>query len=245
MAAARVLRAGGCYRRRPLSSASSSASSGSGRAAERRERPDSVGPGFRPPAHSHSDWIGPPDKLSNLRPVIFYVPPEESALERRLREARQEAQASNQRFWARHNRAFRQEKEEFIYSRLKAKGLEMRDESGQKATLNAEEMADFYKDFLSKNLKKHLQYNRSSCHRTLGQSSRTFHVIVLRHFCGFQHINIPCVTAATWIFIPSVREITDGRTSPAHHLSVLLPGYLQAWFYPFPPSNSLGFSVEC
>ncbi|XP_041332084.1 cytochrome c oxidase assembly factor 8 isoform X2 [Pyrgilauda ruficollis] len=160
MAAARVLQAGGCYRRRPLSSASSSASSGSGRAAERGERPDSVGLGFRPPAHSHSDWIGPPDRHSNLRPVIFYVPPEESALERRLREARQEAQASNQRFWARHNRAFRQEKEEFIYSRLKAKGLEMRDESGQKATLNAEEMADFYKDFLSKNLKKHLQYNR-------------------------------------------------------------------------------------
>nr|XP_030130937.3 cytochrome c oxidase assembly factor 8 isoform X1 [Taeniopygia guttata] len=155
MAAARGLRAGGCYRcRRPLSSASSS---GSGRAAE---RPDSVGPGFRPPAYSHSDWIGPPDKLSNLRPIIFYVPPEESALERRLREARQEAQASNQRFWARHNRAFHQEKEEFMYSRLKAKGLEMRDESGQKATLNAEEMADFYKDFLNKNLKKHLQYNR-------------------------------------------------------------------------------------
>ncbi|XP_059706398.1 cytochrome c oxidase assembly factor 8 isoform X1 [Haemorhous mexicanus] len=160
MAAARVLRAGGCYRRHPLSSASSSASSGSSRAAERGERPDTVGGGFRPPAHSHSDWIGPPDKHSNLRPVIFYVPPEESALERRLREARQEAQASNQRFWARHNRAFRQEKEEFIYSRLKAKGLEMRDESGQKATLNAEEMAEFYKDFLNKNLKKHLQYNR-------------------------------------------------------------------------------------
>ncbi|NXR32923.1 APOP1 protein, partial [Zosterops hypoxanthus] len=113
-----------------------------------------------PPAHSRSDWIGPPDPDSNLRPIIFYAPPGESALERRLREARQEAQASNQRFWARHNRAFRQEKEEFIYSRLKAKGLEVRDESGHKATLNAEEMADFYKDFLSKNLKKHLQYNR-------------------------------------------------------------------------------------
>ncbi|KAM4899515.1 cytochrome c oxidase assembly factor 8 isoform 3-T3 [Sylvia borin] len=161
MAAARVLRAGGCRRRLLLpSSASSSTSSGGGRAAERGERPDSAGLGFRPPAHSQSDWIGPPDQHSNLRPVIFYVPPEESALERRLREARQEAQASNQRFWARHNRAFRQEKEEFIYSRLKAKGLEMRDESGHKATLNAEEMADFYKDFLSKNLKKHLQYNR-------------------------------------------------------------------------------------
>uniref|UniRef100_A0A8C3TUC7 Cytochrome c oxidase assembly factor 8 n=1 Tax=Catharus ustulatus TaxID=91951 RepID=A0A8C3TUC7_CATUS len=162
MAAARVLRAGACCRRRLLSSSSSisSASSSGGRAAERGERPDSAGLGFRPPAHSHSDWIGPPDKHSNLRPIIFYVPPDESALERRLREARQEAQASNQRFWARHNRAFRQEKEEFIYSRLKAKGLELRDESGQKATLNAEEMADFYKDFLSKNFKKHLQYNR-------------------------------------------------------------------------------------
>lgn len=42
MAAARVLRAGGCYRRQPHASASSSASSGSGRAAERGERPDSV-----------------------------------------------------------------------------------------------------------------------------------------------------------------------------------------------------------
>uniref|UniRef100_A0A663FCX0 Cytochrome c oxidase assembly factor 8 n=1 Tax=Aquila chrysaetos chrysaetos TaxID=223781 RepID=A0A663FCX0_AQUCH len=104
--------------------------------------------------------LAPPDKHSNLRPVIFYVPPEESPLERRLREARQEAQACDQRFWARHNRTFRQEKEEFIYSRLKAKGVEMRDETGQKATLNVEEMADFYKDFLSKNFRKHMEYNR-------------------------------------------------------------------------------------
>ena len=66
------------------------------------------GLGFSPPAHSRNDWIGPPDKHSNLRPVIFYVPPKESPLERRLREARQEAQACDQRFWAQHNRAFRQ-----------------------------------------------------------------------------------------------------------------------------------------
>uniref|UniRef100_A0A8C3BBB3 Kinesin light chain n=1 Tax=Cairina moschata TaxID=8855 RepID=A0A8C3BBB3_CAIMO len=118
------------------------------------------GPGFRPPPHSRHDWIGPPDRLSNLRPVIFHVPRDESALERRLREARQDAQAWNQRFWAQQNAAFQQEKEEFIYSRLKAKGLAVRDETGQKATLNAEEMADFYKDFLSKNFRKHMHYNR-------------------------------------------------------------------------------------
>lgn len=32
--------------------------------------------------------------------------------------------------------------------------------SGQKVTLSAEEMADFYKDFLRKNFRKHMRYNR-------------------------------------------------------------------------------------
>ncbi|XP_029806655.1 apoptogenic protein 1, mitochondrial [Suricata suricatta] len=77
--------------------------------------------GSRPPRKSCHDWIGPPDKHSNLRPV---------------------------------------EKEEFIHSRLKAKGLGLRTGSGQKATLDAEEMADFYKEFLSKNFQKHMYYNR-------------------------------------------------------------------------------------
>ncbi|XP_042669151.1 cytochrome c oxidase assembly factor 8 [Centrocercus urophasianus] len=145
--AVRALSAGGCRYGR----FSSSFSSGG------EER---AGPRFRPPAGSRRDWIGPPDKRSNLRPVIFYVPPRESRLERRLRELREETQAWNQRFWARQNTAFQREKEEFIYSRLKAKGLETRDETGQKVTLNAEEMADFYKDFLRKNFRKHLHYNR-------------------------------------------------------------------------------------
>lgn len=66
----------------------------------------SQGPRFRPPAGSRRDWIGPPDKRSNLRPVIFHVPPRESPLERRLRELREETQAWNQHFWARQNTAF-------------------------------------------------------------------------------------------------------------------------------------------
>ncbi|XP_038602299.1 cytochrome c oxidase assembly factor 8 isoform X2 [Tachyglossus aculeatus] len=115
---------------------------------------------FCPPRHSCRDWIGPPDRYSNLRPVRFYVPEDESPLEQRLRKLRQETQEWNQRFWAGQNLAFRKEKEEFIYRRLKAKGLELRDETGQKITLSADEMADFYKEFLSKNFKKHLNYNR-------------------------------------------------------------------------------------
>ncbi|KAJ7345219.1 hypothetical protein JRQ81_001169 [Phrynocephalus forsythii] len=117
-------------------------------------------PSFCPPSDSCHDWIGPPDQCSNLRPIIFYIPKHESLLERRLRELRQETQIWNQQFWANQNISFRKEKEEFVHSQLKAKRLQPRDENGQKATLNAEEMAEFYKAFLSKNLKKHKCYNR-------------------------------------------------------------------------------------
>ncbi|XP_042331872.1 cytochrome c oxidase assembly factor 8 [Sceloporus undulatus] len=141
----------------PASSPSSTAGPGKSGAAPSSESPTSD---FCPPSHSCHDWIGPPDRCSNLRPVIFYIPKHESPLERRLRELRQETQIWNQQFWANQNISFRKEKEEFVCSRLKAKGLQLRDERGQKATLNAEEMAEFYKVFLSKNFKKHIYYNR-------------------------------------------------------------------------------------
>uniref|UniRef100_A0A8C6DC83 Cytochrome c oxidase assembly factor 8 n=1 Tax=Moschus moschiferus TaxID=68415 RepID=A0A8C6DC83_MOSMO len=115
---------------------------------------------FCPPRKSRHDWIGPPDKYSNLRPIHFYIPENESPLEQKLRELRQETQEWNQQFWADQNLTFHKEKEEFVCSRLKAKGLDLRTESGQKATLSAEEMADFYKEFLSKNFQKHMYYNR-------------------------------------------------------------------------------------
>lgn len=123
--------------------------------------------GFCPPRTSCHDWIGPPDRHSNLRPVHFYIPENESPLERRLRELRQETQEWNQRFWAAQNLAFAKEKEEFIHSRLRAKGLGPRTGPGQKATLSAEEMADFYKGFLSKNFQKHVRYNRDWYRRNL------------------------------------------------------------------------------
>ena len=54
---------------------------------------------FCPPRKSHHDWIGPPDKYSNLRPIHFYIPENESPLEQKLRELRQETQEWNQQFW--------------------------------------------------------------------------------------------------------------------------------------------------
>ncbi|XP_047593178.1 cytochrome c oxidase assembly factor 8 isoform X1 [Lutra lutra] len=96
------------------------------RGAERRDAASGRVSGFCPPRKSCHDWIGPPDKHSNLRPVHFYVPENESPLERKLRQLRQETQEWNQQFWANQNLTFRKEKEEFIRSRLKARGLEPR-----------------------------------------------------------------------------------------------------------------------
>lgn len=88
----------------------------------------------------------------------------------------------------------------------------------------------------------------SSSPQEIGQSSRTFHVVILRHFCGFN-------TSISLVSLlphgspsPISTETADERTSPAHHRShtgVLPPGFLQACFHPLPPSNSLGFCVEC
>ncbi|KAI4535129.1 hypothetical protein MG293_014355, partial [Ovis ammon polii] len=105
---------------------------------------------FCPPRKSHHDWIGPPDKYSNLRPIHFYIPENESPLEQKLRELRQETQEWNQQFWADQNLTFQKV----------CLGFSCLQFSGQKATLNAEEMADFYKEFLSKNFQKHMYYNR-------------------------------------------------------------------------------------
>ncbi|KAL4656354.1 apoptogenic protein 1, mitochondrial-like [Arapaima gigas] len=115
---------------------------------------------FTPAAGSKHDWIGPPDWLSNLRPILYHIPENESPLERRLRCLRQETEDWNHKFWANQNTTFCKEKEEFILSRLTAKGLNLRDEDGGRRTLSSEEMAVFYKDFLDKNCEKHASYNR-------------------------------------------------------------------------------------
>ncbi|KAK0155657.1 Apoptogenic protein 1, mitochondrial [Merluccius polli] len=115
---------------------------------------------FKPAADSTHDWIGPPNKLSNIRPITYHVPPEETALERRLRMLRQQTETWNHEFWAHQNVTFSKEKEEFISSQLKAKGMAARDEQGRKHTLNSEEMAVFYKSFLDTNRTRHANYNK-------------------------------------------------------------------------------------
>lgn len=116
--------------------------------------------------------IGPPDPISNLRPIIFANPPKETYLEKRYRELREETQQWNQIFWSKHNTSFIkvillnwsfnnirfsiqkdlikfQEREQF-QQMLKAQG---------KVTLTADDMSVFYKQFLDQNWQTHFNYN--------------------------------------------------------------------------------------
>ncbi|XP_053192207.1 LOW QUALITY PROTEIN: cytochrome c oxidase assembly factor 8 [Scomber japonicus] len=103
---------------------------------------------FKPSASSTHDWIGPPNQLSNTcGPIVYRIPENESELEKRLRHLRQETEDWNHDFWIKQNISFRKEKETFIHSQLKAKGLPLRDEQGRRPNLSSEEMAVFYKSF--------------------------------------------------------------------------------------------------
>nr|XP_046163783.1 cytochrome c oxidase assembly factor 8 [Oncorhynchus gorbuscha] len=115
---------------------------------------------FIPAAESKHDWVGPPHRLSNLRPIIYHIPENETELEKQLRTLRQETEDWNHAFWTNQNITFNKEKDAFVLSQLKEKGLTERDEKGRKRALNSEEMAVFYKHFLDENCIRHANYNK-------------------------------------------------------------------------------------
>ncbi|XP_076749013.1 cytochrome c oxidase assembly factor 8 [Xylocopa sonorina] len=97
------------------------------------------------------DLIGPPDPITNLRPIIFAIPKNESKLERKYRKAREDTQNWNHNFWTKHNISFIEERKQF-QENLKSKG---------KTSITADDMSVFYKDFLDKNWHNHFNYNIS------------------------------------------------------------------------------------
>ncbi|KAL0103339.1 hypothetical protein PUN28_017549 [Cardiocondyla obscurior] len=94
------------------------------------------------------DIIGPPDPISNLRPIVFANSTKETYSEKRYRELRKEAQQWNQIFWSKHNTNFTEERKRF---------QQMLKEQGKEAT--ADDMSVFYKKFLDKNWQSHFNYN--------------------------------------------------------------------------------------
>ncbi|XP_017793459.1 PREDICTED: APOPT family protein CG14806, mitochondrial isoform X2 [Habropoda laboriosa] len=98
---------------------------------------------------TQTDMIGPPDPISNLRPIIFAKFDKESKLEKIYREVREETQIWNQKFWTKHNISFIEERKRF-QENLKTQG---------KTSINTDDMSVFYKEFLDKNWRMHMNYN--------------------------------------------------------------------------------------
>ncbi|XP_011303338.1 apoptogenic protein 1, mitochondrial [Fopius arisanus] len=97
------------------------------------------------------DMIGPPDPVSNLRPIAFAESRNETKIEKQYREARESTHEWNHKFWSEHNARFISERKEF-QNKLKAEGKE---------SVTADEMSVFYKQFLDNNWKNHVNYNYS------------------------------------------------------------------------------------
>jgi len=99
--------------------------------------------------------IGPPDPISNLRPLRIKRVENETPTQRRLRELRIESQEFNQKFWLQHNREFTKGRADYVKKVLQEKYPNEK----SKTTINANEMSVYYKSFLDAHWKSHLDYN--------------------------------------------------------------------------------------
>lgn len=105
------------------------------------------------PASTKTDWVGPADKITNLRLHKFYVPPDETALEKAYRLKRQEVHEWHSAFWEQHNSDFMKGKKVFSDKLKKEKGL------SEDEALSADDMAKYYRSFLNEQHQAHINYN--------------------------------------------------------------------------------------
>ncbi|ALC49455.1 CG14806 [Drosophila busckii] len=103
------------------------------------------------PQSVDTDYIGPADPNSNLRPYVRHYNENETELEKKLRCLRIDVEKWNMDFWTKHNKRFYEEKEDF---------MRLHKDSGTEE-VSADQMSVFYKSFLDKNRRMHLMYNIS------------------------------------------------------------------------------------
>lgn len=75
----------------------------------RAKKGKTLAPGFKTKPNAATvdkDYIGPADRISNLRPVVRHVPENETPLQKELRLARIDTEEWNQKFWTNHNQRF-------------------------------------------------------------------------------------------------------------------------------------------
>ncbi|KAF9080721.1 hypothetical protein BGX23_001758 [Mortierella sp. AD031] len=95
--------------------------------------------------------VGNPHPVSNLRPVLYPIPSNESKEDRLFRERRERVDAYNQNFWVSNNAMFIKAKAEYEEK--------IRAQNGNQP-VTSDELSVFYKDFLDKAYERQLNYNK-------------------------------------------------------------------------------------
>ncbi|KAJ1895642.1 hypothetical protein LPJ81_004919, partial [Coemansia sp. IMI 209127] len=100
--------------------------------------------------------VGPPHPISNIRPIRFYIPSDETLIERKYRELREHAVARDHEFWLDNNMRFEQGKTDFERHTVVTKGA---------CTLD--DLSDYFKQYQVDSFDRHLEYNRYVWKRNL------------------------------------------------------------------------------
>ncbi len=111
-----------------------------------------------PPKSFDCDLVGPPDKVTNLRPVRIHIPENESELRAELRRLRQDTHEWSHNFWSEHNTQFKEKREAHVQRVLRGRS-DAEKEAAETSTVTSDEMSEFYRDFLNNQRKAHLAYN--------------------------------------------------------------------------------------
>ncbi|PIA15105.1 hypothetical protein COEREDRAFT_30653, partial [Coemansia reversa NRRL 1564] len=100
--------------------------------------------------------LGPPHAISNIRPVKFYIPPDETLTEKRYREMREEAVQQDHEFWLDNNTRFEQGKLSFEQQVAEKKGQ-----------CTMDDLSVYFHQYQVDSYTRHLEYNRYVWKRSL------------------------------------------------------------------------------
>ncbi|KAJ1666129.1 hypothetical protein IW140_001844 [Coemansia sp. RSA 1813] len=100
--------------------------------------------------------VGPPHPVSNIRPIKFYIPSDETSIERKYRELREHAVTKDHEFWLDNNTRFEQGKAEFERHATVTKGA---------CTLD--DLSEYFRQYQVDSFGRHLEYNRYVWRRNL------------------------------------------------------------------------------
>uniref|UniRef100_A0A0N4ZRJ0 Apoptogenic protein 1, mitochondrial n=1 Tax=Parastrongyloides trichosuri TaxID=131310 RepID=A0A0N4ZRJ0_PARTI len=120
------------------------------------------------------DWVGPPNRISKIRPIKLRIVENETNIEKNYRIAREQLNMWNSKFWENHNLEFERQRDEFIKNR--------KNELGKLGNVTANDMSTFYKKFLNDEYAALSHYNKTWYMRNFQLLWPAFKVNMIRFF---------------------------------------------------------------